>query len=170
MSPFDAQQCYTQVEKLCNEVISERGNAFDLQENFQRIWGANNVRNNEFVWAVVGHDDFKTEHLNYYYAAIPFNGRAWAGIALGLYNLYEETDNRGQYGVFHYMKRSFTSAKYERFPNDATKYGTGPDGNATSYSNYSTLVFPTKWYIGDVTDPSPVTISPGIHMKPRMLL
>lgn len=158
---LNAQECYMQVEKFCNAVIAERGNAFDLRANFQSIWGSNNVRNNEFVWAIVGHNDFKTEHLNYYYGAIPFNSRAWAGITSGLYNLYEETDNRGQYGVFHYMKRSFTSAKYERFPNDATKYGTGPDGNATSYSNYSTLVFPTKWYIGDVTDPSPVTVSPG---------
>ena len=158
---IDADQCYTQVEKLCTEVIAERGTAFDLRGNFQSIWGANNVRNNEFVWGIVGHDDFKTQHLNYYYAGIPFNGRAWAGMSLGLYNLYEVTDNRGQYGVFHYMKRSFSSTKYERFPNDATKYGIGPDGNATSYSNYSSLVFTTKWYIGDVTDPSPVTTSPG---------
>ncbi len=158
---FNPQECYTQVEELCNAVIAERGNAFDLRANFQSIWGSANARNNEFVWAIVGHSDFKTEHLSYYYAAIPFNGRAWAGISSGLYNLYEETDTRGTYGVFHYMKRSFTSANYERFPNNTAKYGTGPDGKATTYSNYSSLIFPTKWYKGDVTNPSPVSVSPG---------
>lgn len=158
---FNAQECYTRVEALCNAVIAERGKDFDLRPNFQSIWGGANVRNNEFVWAIVGHNDFKTEHLGYYYSAIPFNGRAWAGITTEFYNLYEETDNRGVYGVFHYMKRSFTSANYERYPNDASRYGTGPDGKATTYSNYSSLVFPTKWYMGDVTNPSSVTVAPG---------
>lgn len=158
---FNPQECYARVEALCNEVIAERGKDYDLRANFQSIWGAANARNNEFVWAIVGHNDFKTEHLSYYYSAIPFNGRAWAGLTTEFFNLYEPTDNRGIHGVFHYMKRSFTSANYERFPNDAARYGIGPDGKATTYSNYSSLVFPTKWYRGDVTNPSPVTVSPG---------
>lgn len=158
---FDASECYTQVKILCNEIIARRGQEFDLRDNFQSIWGGNNRRNKEFVWGIAGHSDFRTEHLNYYYAAIPFNGRAWAGMAKNLYDRYESTDNRGIHGVFHYLKRSFTSANYERFPNDAAKYGTGPDGNPTTFTNYSTLVFTTKWYIGDVTNPSPVTAAPG---------
>ena len=158
---FDANECYTQVKNLCDEIIARRGQEFDLRDNFQSIWGGNNKRNKEFVWGIAGHNDFKTEHLNYYYAAIPFNGRAWAGMAKNLYDRYEPTDNRGIYGVFHYMKRSFTSENYERFPDDPVKYGIGPDNKPTTFSNYSTLVFTTKWYIGDVTDPSPVAAEPG---------
>lgn len=159
---FDAKYCYEQVVSLCNEVIELRGKEFDLMPNFKSLWGSEGKRCSEIVWAIVGYDlnDFKVEHLNYYYTPVPFGGRGWAGIAKTFYSRFEENDNRIADGVFHYMKRSLTSEKYERFPDDEKKYGTGPDGNPTTYSNFSDLVFIKKWYTGKISDPSPVAVDP----------
>lgn len=151
---IDARTCYTRVKELCDDIIAARGIHFDLRSNYLSLWGEPNKRNNEFIWGITGHNDFRTEHLNYYYTPYPYGGRGWAGISCHLYRMYEEQDHRAVYGVFHYMKRAIDSPQYDRFPNDATKYGTSPDGKPTRYSNFSDLVFPTKWYLGDIANPS----------------
>lgn len=167
---IDAQACYKKVKELCDEIIADRGKHFDLRPNYLSLWGEPNKRNNEFVWGITGHGDFRTEHLNYYYTPYPYGGRGWAGISLHLYKMYEPQDHRALHGVFHYMKRAIDSPKYDRFPDDAAKYGTAPDGTATRYANFSDLVFPTKWYLGDIANPSASTDVPTYHQQDIPLL
>lgn len=167
----DSKDYYEKVKELCDEVIALRGQYFDLRSSFSSIWGNQNTRNNEFVWGVAGNNqlEFTTEHLGYYYSAIPYNGRGWAGISEHAYQLYGDTDERGEHGIFHYIKQSFTSTSaYVRIPNNQAKYPTGPDGKPTrGVDNYYNTIFITKWYLGDVVNPTPVTQDPGYSLQPQ---
>lgn len=163
---IDAKYCYEQVRDICTEVIERRGKEFDLQPNFLSLWGGNNIRNKEFVWAVAGNsnDDYVTNHLSFYYSPIPYNGRGWAGITTHAYNLYDETDERGIHGVFHYFQTQYSSIDkygYYRFPDDINKYPIGPNGLKTRNGKNTQMVFPTKWYIGNIASPEINTIAPG---------
>lgn len=163
---IDAKYCYEQVRDICTEVIERRGKEFDLQPNFLSLWGGNNIRNKEFVWAVAGNsnDDYVTNHLSYYYSPIPYNGRGWAGITTHAYNLYDETDERGIHGVFHYFQTQYSSIDkygYYRFPDDINKYPIGPNGLKTRNGKNTQMVFPTKWYIGNIASPEINTVAPG---------
>jgi len=164
-SRVDASVYYAKVKDLCDEIITTRGIYYDLRPSFKDIWGGANVRNNEFVWGISGNSqlDYTTLHLGYYYSAIPYNGRGWAGMSEHAYGLYGDSDERGIHGIFHFVKQSFTATSaYVRIPDDATKYPTGPDGVASrAVADYYNIIFPTKWYMGDVVSPKPVTVDPG---------
>jgi hypothetical protein len=148
-------------------VIARKGVDFDYMPAFNKIWGANNVRNKEFVWGIVGNGqtDFMTEHLNYYYTAPTYYGRGWAGISEDAYKLYQGTDERGEHGVFHYVKQTYNNTSaYVRMPNDAVKYPTGPDGIASrGVNDYYYTYYITKWYMGagTVDNPIPNISAPG---------
>ncbi|MCX6307326.1 MAG: RagB/SusD family nutrient uptake outer membrane protein [Bacteroidia bacterium] len=161
----DAALYYSKVSDLCDEVIATKGTYYDLRSSFKEIWGGANVRNNEFVWGIAGNAqlEYTTMHLGYYYSAIPYNGRGWAGMSEHAFSLYGEGDERGEHGIFHYIKQSFTATSaYVRIPDDATKYPTGPDGIASrAVADYYNIIYPTKWYLGDVVNPQPVTADPG---------
>lgn len=167
----DTKEYYDKVKKICDEIIAQRGSFYDLRASFSSIWGNQNARNNEFVWGVAGSNqlEFTTEHLGYYYSAIPYNGRGWAGISEHAYQLYEGDDERGEHGIFHYIKQSFTSTgSYVRIPNNPAKYPVGPDGKPTrGVDNYYNTIFITKWYLGDVVNPTPVTQDPGYALQPQ---
>lgn len=128
-------------------------------------WGSANLRNTEFVWGVSGNSqtEYITNHLGFYYSAIPYNGRAWAGMSEHAFALYRDGDERGEHGIFHYVKQTFTATSaYVRIPDDAQKYPTGPDGRPSrAVADYYNIYFPTKWYLGDVVNPQPVTTEPG---------
>lgn len=163
---IDAQECYEQVKKLCTEFIDRRGQEYDLQPDFLSLWGGNNTRNREFVWAIAGNtnDDYTTNHLSYYYSPIPYNGRGWAGISTHAYDLYDVTDERGIYGVFHYFQTQFSSIHkygYYRFPDDAEKYPISPNGLPTRGGKNTQMVFLTKWYIGNIASPEINSVAPG---------
>jgi starch-binding outer membrane protein, SusD/RagB family len=162
---IDASNYFSKVKVLCDEVIATRGVYYDLRPSFKDIWGGANVRNNEFVWGITGNAqlEYTTAHLGYYYSAIPYNGRGWAGMTEHAFSLYGDGDERGEYGIFHFVKQSFTAtSSYVRIPDDASKYPTGPDGVASrAVADYYNIIFPTKWYMGDVVNPKPVTVDPG---------
>lgn len=163
---IDAEKCYKKVVEICDIVIARKGQEFNLRGSFKDIWGKKNARNNEFVWGVAGGDpaQFKLEHLNYYYSAIPFWGRGWAGISEGAYNIYELDDERGEHGIFHYVKNSFTSTdKYICMPADQGRYPIGPDGQSSRVLASNKTFFITKWYWGEgtVDNPQPNLTSPG---------
>lgn len=152
---FDWRTCYEEVKKLCDEVIERRGMEFDLRPNYQSIWGNANRRNCEFVWGIAADKDHKQPHLSYYYTAIYYGGYGWAGFSRYLYDLYEPNDNRCKYGVFHYSKQLIQDdAQWYRFPDDPA-YAIAPDGKPTVYDSNSDMPFTTKWYVGDVTNPTP---------------
>lgn len=151
---FNATECYEQVEKLCNEVIARRDKEFGLQADYQSIWGNANRRNKEFVWGVAGSPSYKFGHLSYYYTAIYYGGYGWAGFSKYLYDLYESSDNRGIHGVFHYSKQLISDdAPWYRFPDDQA-YAISPDGKPTIFDSNSSMPFTTKWYVGDVANPT----------------
>lgn len=161
----DATAYYTKVKNLCDEIIATRGTYYDLMPSFKDIWGGTNVRNNEFVWGITGNAqlEYTTAHLGYYYSAIPYNGRGWAGMTEHAFALYRDGDERGEHGIFHFIKQSFTATSaYVRIPDDISKYPTGPDGRASrAVADYYNIIFPTKWYLGNVVNPQPVTSDPG---------
>lgn len=163
---IDPVECYKNVKNICDEVIARRGIDYDLQPDFLSLWGGNNVRNKEFVWAVAGNnnDDYVTNHLSYYYSPIPYNGRGWAGITTHAYELYDEKDERGIHGVFHYFQTQYSSIDkygYYRFPDDPVKYPIGPNGMKTRNGKNTQMVFPTKWYVGNIAEPEVNTVAPG---------
>lgn len=164
-STVDPLSYYKKVNDLCDEIISTKGTYYDLRPSFKDIWGGKNIRNNEFVWGVTGNSqlEYTTEHLGYYYSAIPYNGRGWAGMSEHAFGLYGNEDERGENGIFHFIKQSFTvTTAYVRIPDDIEKYPTGPDGKASrAVADYYNIFYTTKWYLGDVANPQPVTIEPG---------
>ena len=164
-SEVDAQYYYGKVRDLCDEIIATKGTYYDLRPSFQELWGGANVRNNEFVWGVAGNSqlEYTTVHLGFYYSAIPYNGRAWAGMSEHAYGLYSDGDERGEHGIFHFVKQTFTATSaYVRIPDDVIKYPTGPDGKPSrAVADYYNTIFPTKWYMGNVVNPQPVTVEPG---------
>lgn len=170
---IDSEACYQKVKDICDEVIARRDMEFGLMTAFNKIWGADNVRNKEFVWGIVGNNqtEFTTEHLNYYYTAPTYYGRGWAGISVDAYNLYQENDERGEQGIFHYVKQTYNNtAAYVRVPNDAAKYPTGPDGTPSrGVNDYYNIIFITKWYMGKgtVDNPEPDISAPGYAYTPQ---
>lgn len=151
---YDATECYTQVEALCSQVIARRGMEFDLQPNYQSIWGNKNRKNKEFVWGIAGNGNYKNSQLSIYYTAIYFGGYGWAGMSKYLYDLYESTDNRAKYGVFHHSKQAISDdAAWFYFPNNPA-FSVAPDGKPATYAPQSEMPFVTKWYVGDVTNPT----------------
>lgn len=168
---FDATECYGEVIKICNEMILRRGTDYDMMTTFNKIWGADNARNKEFVWGITGNSqlEYTTEHLGYYYTAPTYYGRGWAGITTHAYGLYEETDLRGEHGIFHYVKQTYdNTGAYVRVPNNPDKYPTGPDGKPSrGVDNYYYTIFITKWYTGagTVDSPTPNITAPGYALK-----
>ena len=167
----DAKKCYEKVVEICDEVIARKGIDYDYMPAFNKIWGAPNFRNKEFVWGVAGNalNDFTTEHLGYYYTAPTYYGRGWAGITEHAYGLYTGNDERGEHGIFHYIKQTWNNtSNYVRMPDDPETYPTGPDGKpARSNADYFRTYFITKWYTGDgtVDNPIPNTTEPGYALK-----
>lgn len=161
----NAQIYYQKVKEICDKIIARQGVNYDMRPSFKDTWGSANLRNNEFVWGVSGNSqtEYITNHLGFYYSAIPYNGRAWAGMSEHAFALYRDGDERGEHGIFHYVKQTFTATTaYVRIPDDAQKYPTGPDGRPSrAVADYYNIFFPTKWYVGDVVNPQPVTTEPG---------
>ncbi len=161
----DALLYYARVKDICDEIIASKGTYYDLRPSFRELWGGANKRNNEFVWGVAGNAqlEYTTVHLGFYYSAIPYNGRGWAGMSEHAYGLYRDGDERGEHGIFHFVKQTFTATSaYVRIPDDITKYPTGPDGKPSrAVADYYNTIFLTKWYMGDVVNPQPVTVEPG---------
>lgn len=170
---INANACYEKVETICNEIIARRGQEFDMQPSFLMLWGGNNARNKEFVWAITGGnvDAYTTYHLSHYYSPIPYNARGWAGITTHAYDLYDDNrDERAIHGVFHYFQTQYSSINtygYYRFPDDAKKYPIGPNGKATRGGSNTRMVFPTKWYTGDIASPEINTVAPGYAYVPQ---
>ncbi len=167
----NAAEYYGKVKEICDEMIPRRGTDYDLMAAFRNIWGANNTRNKEFVWGVTGDKlkEYTTSHLGYYYTAPCYYGRGWAGITEHAFGLYSGNDERGEHGIFHYIKQAWNNtAAYVRVPNNAAKYPTAPDGTASrGVDNYYYTYFITKWYTGagTVDAPTPNVASPGYEEK-----
>ncbi|MEG0807421.1 MAG: RagB/SusD family nutrient uptake outer membrane protein [Alistipes sp.] len=164
----DATECYTLAKTLCDEIIERKGIEFDYMPSFKKLWGAENVRNKEFVWGITSdtQTEYQTAHLGYYYSAICYQGRGWAGITEHAYKLYDDTDERGEDGIFHFIKQTYTTTSaYIRIPDDINKYGIAPDGKESRAdgNNYYKTIFITKWYLGDgsVDNPTPNLTAPG---------
>lgn len=121
---IDAEACYRYAKEVCDEIIARRGIDFDLLPEFCDVWGTVNARNKEFIWGVASspNKDHQTEHLAVYYSSVPWGGNIWVFMTEGLYNQYEEQDDRIVYGVFHYWASSYAnvfSYGWCQYPNDS---------------------------------------------------
>lgn len=175
---FDADALYRSAEELCNDVIARRGQSFDLLPEWSQLWGDANKRNKEFVWGVVGadHNDFLSEGAVYYTVPNTWGGGGIILLSDACYKMYNYNsanavnDERIVSGVFHYMKDATfdINRQWYRFPTGDMRYNTAPDGlkpdASTEYvkdmyqdgTYYRPSAFSTKWYWGDITNPTVV--------------
>ncbi len=176
---FDAKALYGLAKDQCDAVIERRGIDFDLMPSISQLWGGKNFRNKEFVWGVASYnlDDFKTDGGPWYYIPTAFGGGGYCALSDGCWQMYDykndaaQNDERAVDGVFHYWKNGGYKEKEQwyRFPTGDMRYNTAPDGlkpdDSDEYVKDGTstvtgwnrgAAFPTKYYWGDVTTPTPL--------------